>query len=90
MDLITLESPFHAEPPTTFTEALAPGTKADLSRGISEESFLETFDAAWKSIKTTTRGWSESLPAAVAGTLQDAGLGFILAFPSIETSMKGM
>ncbi|KAG9020863.1 hypothetical protein FS837_007805, partial [Tulasnella sp. UAMH 9824] len=86
VDLITLESPFHAEPPKTFAEALSAGIQADLSSGISEESFLETFDAAWKSIKTTTRGWSESLPATVAGSLQDAGLGFIMAFPSIETA----
>ncbi|KAG8919057.1 hypothetical protein FRC01_001497, partial [Tulasnella sp. 417] len=85
-DLITLESPFHAEPPTTFADAFRAHPQAELSSGISEESFLETFDAAWKSIKSTTRGWSESLPSAVAGTLQDAGLGFIMAFPSIEAA----
>ncbi|KIO30469.1 hypothetical protein M407DRAFT_20526 [Tulasnella calospora MUT 4182] len=88
VDLITLESPFHAEPPTGIAEALKNDIQADPSSGISEESFLQSFDVSWNSIKSTTRGWSESPPATVAGTLQDAGLGFIMAFPSIEAGIK--
>ncbi|KAG8944909.1 hypothetical protein FRC04_001349 [Tulasnella sp. 424] len=88
VDLITLESPFHAEPPTTFAEALRPDTQPEGSNGLTEESFLQSFDAAWNSIKSTTRGWSESPPATVAGGLQDAGLGFIMAFPSLEADIK--
>ncbi|KAG8993173.1 hypothetical protein FRB90_000754, partial [Tulasnella sp. 427] len=88
MDLIALESPFNAEPSASLGEILASDSQTQSSTGMTEESFLQTFDAAWNTIKPTTRGWSESPPLTLAGTLQDAGLGFIMAFPSIETDLR--
>jgi hypothetical protein len=73
IDLINLESPFHAEPKDSLE------TSPSISIEGPKETFQEQYAAAWSAIKSTSRGWCESSPEALSKVLEAADMGFIIS-----------
>lgn len=71
MDLITLESPFHAELPSGSSSSVSPASPVN----YKDETFGQRFARAWKGLNKETRGWCESSVVATTEGLRVADLG---------------
>lgn len=72
IDLISLESPFRAEPPSeSLAAAVSPLAPPPAEE---QEIFTKTFEGVWVSLGVnSTRGWAESPPSDVAEQLEVLG-----------------